>query len=64
MTNKELNLVWDPLFDAKIAFEDMLELAKAGFPHGYKKGVVERKLRQAEKALNVIDAELKGQDNG
>ena len=63
MTNKELNLIWDSLFDAKIAFEDMLELAKAGFPHGYKKGVVEHKLRQAEKALNAFDIELRGQGN-
>lgn len=54
-TKAELNHLWDVAFDAKIWAEDMIHLNANGFPHGYKKGYVEGKLKDAEKALAMLE---------
>jgi len=58
MTKQDMQHLWEVAFDAKIWAEDAIELAKAGFPHGYKKGVVERKLKDAEKALAILEPHI------
>ena len=59
MTEQELDVIESTVFDAKIQFEDMIELAKNGFPHCYKKGFPQRKLKEAEKCLVIIQRERK-----
>ncbi len=56
MTNKELELLYNVSFDAKMWAEDAIELARNGHPHGYKKGFVEQKLRDADKAIALIES--------
>lgn len=58
MNLDQLNTIWESLFDLKINLEDSIELNRNGFPHGYKKGVVERKLKQCEKALELVQTQI------
>ena len=58
MDKKDLNHLWEVAMDAVVWAGDAIELDKAGFKHGYKKGAVERKLKDAQKAVIIIDKEL------
>ena len=58
MTRTELEQVYISVFDVIIQFEDMLELNKRGFSHGYKKGYVEHKLKCAKSCLIIIEREI------
>ena len=63
-TQKEADVLFDLLFTLKMSCEDMIDLAKAGFPHGYKKGVVEKRLKQVDKTLLELQEKMKESDNG
>jgi hypothetical protein len=55
MRESDIDLIWDVAFDARVYAEDNILLEEAGIETGMEKGVWKRKLKDAMRALELLE---------